>query len=285
MPFLHSPSRIINPLAHERRFGFGSGVSSGGWTPAQLATAPSWWLDASALTGLSNDDPCSSFTDRSGNARHFTASTTARATYKTGVLNGLPVLRFDGVDDVHVCNASTTICSLAVVAKYNAATLQINYPGLITGNSSANSAFAIASVGSQTQFFPFPADVTYYKNNVETAEDTTGAAPMNAFAVMFIICSTPRNYTWQLGRDRAEAARRWLGDYAEVIGSSAAWAYPIAGWVGMFVQGARRRPRGSVPFRVCRRRVPGPLGGRAMTSHLPPPVAASVGQCHPTQRL
>ncbi len=33
----------------------------------------------------------------------------------------------------------------------------------------------------------------------------------NAFAVMFIICSTPRNYTWQLGRDRAEAARRWLG--------------------------------------------------------------------------
>ena len=30
MPFLHSPSRIINPLAHERRFGFGSGVNGNG---------------------------------------------------------------------------------------------------------------------------------------------------------------------------------------------------------------------------------------------------------------
>jgi len=29
MPFLHSPSRIINPLAHERRFGFGSGMGGG----------------------------------------------------------------------------------------------------------------------------------------------------------------------------------------------------------------------------------------------------------------
>jgi len=29
MPFLNSPSRIINPLAHERRFGFGSGMSGG----------------------------------------------------------------------------------------------------------------------------------------------------------------------------------------------------------------------------------------------------------------
>ena len=110
-----------------------------------------------------------------------------------------------------------------MVAKYSAATLQTDYAGMITGSSSANSAFAVASVTGQTKFYPFPADVTYYKANVEMAADTNGAAPMNAFAIMFITCTTPRNYTWQIGRDRAEGGRRWLGDFAEVIGSSAIW--------------------------------------------------------------
>lgn len=198
-------------------------VLGNSWTPAKLGTAPSYWLPTSSLTGLNDGDPCSSFLDISGNSRNFNASGTARATYKANVLNGYPVLRFDGTDDTHVCVSSTSIRSIAVVAKYNAATLQTDYPGLITGNSNANAAFAIGSVSSQAKFYEFPADVTYYKNNIETAEDTNGAAPMNAFAIMFIISSTARNYTWQIGSDRAEGGRRWLGDFAEVIGSSAAW--------------------------------------------------------------
>lgn len=206
------------------RFGNPAALAGGGaWTPAQLATPASFWLPTSDLTGLADGNPCSSYLDVSGNSRHFNASGTARATFKTGILNGYPVLRFDGVDDTHVCVSSASIRSLAVVAKYNAATLQTDYPGMITGNSSANEAFVIGSTNNATRFFAFPADVTYYKNNVETAEDSAGAVPMNAFAVMFITSPTSRNYTWQLGRDRAEVARRWLGDFAEVIGSSAAW--------------------------------------------------------------
>jgi len=57
------------------------------------------WLKADALTGLVDDDPVSSWTDSSGNGRHATNTLTARPAYKTAILNGQPVVRFDGVDD------------------------------------------------------------------------------------------------------------------------------------------------------------------------------------------
>jgi len=58
------------------------------------------WLKADAITGLADADPVSSWADQSGNARNFTGVTTTRPLYRTGVLNGKPAVRFDGVDDV-----------------------------------------------------------------------------------------------------------------------------------------------------------------------------------------
>jgi hypothetical protein len=58
-----------------------------------------WHLKASDL-GLNNNDPVSSWSDRSGHQPAVTQSTTAKQPlYKTNVLNGLPVVRFDGVND------------------------------------------------------------------------------------------------------------------------------------------------------------------------------------------
>lgn len=58
------------------------------------------WLDASQITGLSDGDPVSQWTDFSGNGYHATQATAAkRPTFKTGVQNGLPAIRFDGTDD------------------------------------------------------------------------------------------------------------------------------------------------------------------------------------------
>lgn len=51
--------------------------------------------DADALS-LSDDDEVTSFTDQSGNGHHATG---AGPTFKTNMLNGRPVVRFDGVDD------------------------------------------------------------------------------------------------------------------------------------------------------------------------------------------
>lgn len=57
------------------------------------------WLDASTISGADND-PISSWTDISGNGNNATQGTGSfQPTLKTGVLNGLPVIRFDGTDD------------------------------------------------------------------------------------------------------------------------------------------------------------------------------------------
>lgn len=70
------------------------------------------WYKADALT-LANNDPVASWTDSSGNARHAAQATgTKQPLYKTGSLNGKPVVSFDGVDDfvqaVFTLNQPTT---------------------------------------------------------------------------------------------------------------------------------------------------------------------------------
>jgi hypothetical protein len=58
------------------------------------------WLDADAITGLVNNDPVATWADQSGNANDATQATAgARPVYKTNIVNGLPVVRFDATDD------------------------------------------------------------------------------------------------------------------------------------------------------------------------------------------
>lgn len=81
---------------------------SSSWTPADIATAI--WLDASdastlydATTGgslVAADGAVARWEDKSGNARHFTQSTSGRRPMrKTAVQNALDIVRFDGTDD------------------------------------------------------------------------------------------------------------------------------------------------------------------------------------------
>lgn len=53
------------------------------------------WLEADALA-LSNNTPVATWTDQSSAANNATAAGTRRPTYKTSIINGLPVVRFDG---------------------------------------------------------------------------------------------------------------------------------------------------------------------------------------------
>lgn len=74
-------------------------VQKGGtrlWVPTDASVAVTWWVDASQLIGYSDGDPVSSWTDQSGNgAPASTAGTTFNAPhYKTGIINGKPVVRF-----------------------------------------------------------------------------------------------------------------------------------------------------------------------------------------------
>jgi hypothetical protein len=58
------------------------------------------WLKADGLTGLSDNDPVSTYTDFSGQGHNFAQITTFRPLYKVGIQNGLPGVLWDGADDL-----------------------------------------------------------------------------------------------------------------------------------------------------------------------------------------
>jgi hypothetical protein len=73
--------------------------------PPDVQNLVGFW-DASAITGLANDDPCGSWADRSGlgNTVAQTGAASLKPTYKTNQQNGLPALSFDGGDNLS-CDA------------------------------------------------------------------------------------------------------------------------------------------------------------------------------------
>jgi hypothetical protein len=75
-----------------------------------LSLNPTLWLDSADVATLFTDaartipvtadgDSVGAWSDKSASGLHFTQSGTARPTYKTGIRNGKPVIRFDGVND------------------------------------------------------------------------------------------------------------------------------------------------------------------------------------------
>jgi hypothetical protein len=67
----------------------------GEFSPGDLADLEGWW-DADEITGLSDTDPVAQWDDLSGNGRHMVQATSGKQpTFRTGILNGRPGVRFD----------------------------------------------------------------------------------------------------------------------------------------------------------------------------------------------
>lgn len=82
---------------HERRTFFSSAAVS--FVPSDLPNL-ALWLKADAITGLADGAAVATWNDSSSNARNATQATGgAQPIYRTALLNGKPVVRFDGVDD------------------------------------------------------------------------------------------------------------------------------------------------------------------------------------------
>lgn len=86
-------------------------------------SSPALWLEADALS-LSNNDPISSWTDISGNARHGTNTGTNRPLYRTNQINGLPAVEFLEVSDTWLdlpnFASGFTVAEIFIVIKINA---------------------------------------------------------------------------------------------------------------------------------------------------------------------
>src|SRR5437667_2657547 len=70
------------------------------------------WYRSMDLTTLADNDPVSTWTDRTSNHYDATGTGTARPTFKTNILNGKPALRFDGNDVLAMQNLPGNILSL-----------------------------------------------------------------------------------------------------------------------------------------------------------------------------
>jgi hypothetical protein len=89
---------LAGPFFGGQQAALASPSEPSGWSPP--TTALVYWLSARQETAFSDGDSVETPTDWSG-AGHAPAQATSsrRPTYETGVVNGLPVFRFDGVDD------------------------------------------------------------------------------------------------------------------------------------------------------------------------------------------
>lgn len=159
------------------------------WTPANLGSTVKLWLEADIGTGgTTSGDVVSTWTDQSSNAANATGSGAARPTYQTGVINGKPVVRFDGSDDVLTFGdkfSSLTTMHVFLVVKITSDPPASDYE---TG------LWDFSTAGSATHF-PYT-DGTVYDSFGSTArKDTVNPTPAMTSAVMYSVLS--KSSWWQ----------------------------------------------------------------------------------------
>jgi hypothetical protein len=100
-----SRASFIGPILGN---GVGTGAGTAAFSPTDISGLVGWWKadgvnyqDSGRTTLVAVDtDPVGSLTDNSGNGNHLAQATAGkRPLYRTGLLNSLPGLTFDGADD------------------------------------------------------------------------------------------------------------------------------------------------------------------------------------------
>lgn len=187
--------------------------------PAGVTGGLVGWWKADGLS-LSNGAAVGSWGDSSGVGSALAQATGAnQPTFQTNVINGLPVVRFDGTNDVLNATGSFTPATVFAVAKYAAATFN-SYDGLVTGGAASNSEAVLVGSAASANFFNSAdlglSDAVYRLNGTSYALSAM-AAPMNAWGVVDITSAMFTALTIQVGQDRNNAGRFWNGDIAEVI--------------------------------------------------------------------
>ena len=159
-------------------------------TPATpSATSRYLWLDAGTLS-LSDSDPVDSWTDLSGNGFHFTGSGGTRPVFRnTSVtINSLPVIVFDGTDDILVNN------SLDTDAWSGATIFAVGRFALDPPVDSAKTGLWDFNTSDLTTVFPFT-DSNCYDGTFTSARKSTGnPTPSLASAYVMSITSGASNY-------------------------------------------------------------------------------------------
>ena len=206
--------------------GSGSGSpsnTSGGSVPPAATATRKFWLDANQLTGLTDSGYVSYWPDADGNGTSLSQSTaTEQPTYRTNVLNGRPVVRFDASDDGLSGGPGVTGPAWAMFvvlipgAAYNARAVQDGSHNLFVGvggdghwdfyaaRGISNSAGPTVVAGTPTCLtIRYDGSTSSFRvNGVDHTGDSGSAQPPAALA---------------LGASGYVTNQPWGGDVAEVI--------------------------------------------------------------------
>lgn len=144
------------------------GSGRGGAAAGLPVANPVLWLDASQITGLGDGSAITTWNDASASGYNVTqaGASTLKPTYKTGIINGKPAVRFDGGD--YLTNASATmplkIFTAFVVFQESTAR---NYAGVLvftppTGNDYNSAAgMQVCGAGDASNHFEASGSVNY----------------------------------------------------------------------------------------------------------------------------
>jgi hypothetical protein len=160
--------------------GTSGGGGGGGITEPDGVSGLFVWHRASDLA-LSADDPISTWTDESGNGRHLTATTTARPTFKTGIVNGQAIARFNGTSN-RMAYADNTFNSLTGAEVFVVLKLNVDPPA-----AEAQTGLWTLDGSSTSTHYPYTDGViydgTFRGSRVTTSNPVTSLASWHAYNV------------------------------------------------------------------------------------------------------
>lgn len=193
------------------------------------------WLDASQITGLVNGSPVTAWNDLSGAGNHLSQSTSAvQPKYRTNVINGKPVVTFDGVNDYlrnttfGALNAKTGATAFVVFKTDNTSANHIalcDSARNVQAQVYAGSVYAYATAGNSGRFASSSLSfaiwnsvydgtqsdnasrLRLYYNGVQRALTFSGTVPS--------VLGSGAGY--EVGRPYGSNLAYWDGDIAEVV--------------------------------------------------------------------
>jgi len=194
--------------------------SAGGFLPTDI-TGLKLWMKSDSLS-LADNDPVSTWSDSSGLGNDLTAAGSARPTYKTNIQNSLPVVRFNGTDNVLSGIFTITYGSAFVVCNNGSGATFPEYSGLlITENGAGNSNIFFSGEAATSNFYQasaaFPFRLKIYMNGVNTLV----FSPLSTMKVVSGVGGTgvaPISKTsLAIGNNASAGGRFWNGDICEIL--------------------------------------------------------------------
>lgn len=175
------------------------------------------WYKADAIVGLNDGDKVSQWNDSSGNNNHAVQSAEAnKPIYKTNILNGFPVVRFDGNDDyMKFTTALSTIRTAFFVVKAPSAPYAyspiLGHADLYDWHGDGASVKVIDNQYSSLNI----RNGSAWVQGVSTLT-TNVLIPLTNFKYITFVTADNVN-AGRITQDRGNPYRNWRGDYAEII--------------------------------------------------------------------